>query len=244
MFANSYRSFQHLIFSPYPWVQRATLALLIAGGALVIALFIGVTDPVIALAVAVALIGGALILADTHWGFVALAGVAFVLPFASLPFSIGFKPTFLDAALGALFFVWLFKLVIGQQRDFIVSPIGLLVALFMLMAIFSFANGLTHSPATSFLLRRFAEIILGIMLLVPRFQTAARSAARGVRERPVRRSPWSSMLFLRQPPSGCSIGWRASITRLATMPCAGSKTTPPAQCAPSARQLTPTCWGA
>lgn len=164
MFAHSYRSFQHLIFSPYPWVQRATLALLIAVGALVIALFIGVAGPVIALAVAVALIGGALILADTHWGFVALAGVAFVLPFASLPFSIGFKPTFLDAALGALFFVWLFKLVIGQQRDFIASPIGLLVALFMLMAIFSFANGLTHSPANSFLLRRFAEIILGISL--------------------------------------------------------------------------------
>lgn len=164
MFANSYRSFQHLIFSPQPWVQRATLALLIAGGALAIALFIGVAGPVIALALAVALIGGVLILADTHWGFVALAGVAFVLPFASLPFSIGFKPTFLDAALGALFFVWLFKLVIGQQRDFIASPIGLLVALFMLMAVFSFANGLTHSPANSFLLRRFTEIILGISL--------------------------------------------------------------------------------
>jgi Zn-dependent protease with chaperone function len=65
-----------------------------------------------------------LILNDTHWGFVALCGVVFVLPFASLPFSIGFKPTFLDLALGALFFVWLFKLVIGQQREFVASPLG------------------------------------------------------------------------------------------------------------------------
>ena len=36
---------------------------------------------------AVALIGGVLILNDTHWGFVALCGVVFLLPFASLPFS-------------------------------------------------------------------------------------------------------------------------------------------------------------
>ncbi|MDQ3249620.1 MAG: O-antigen ligase family protein, partial [Chloroflexota bacterium] len=102
--------------------------------------------------------------ADTHWGFVALVGVVFLIPFASLPFSIGFKPTFLDAALGALFFVWFFKLIIGQEREFIASPLGLLVGLFMLMAIFSFANGLTHSSANSFLLRRFAEILIGISL--------------------------------------------------------------------------------
>ncbi len=86
------------------------------------------------------------------------------MPFASLPFSIGFKPTFLDLALGALFFVWLFKLVIGQQDEFIASPIGLLVALFMLLAVFSFALGLTHSPANTFLLRRFMEILIGVAL--------------------------------------------------------------------------------
>ena len=103
-------------------------------------------------------------LLDTHWGFVALAGVLYGLPFASLPFSIGFKPTFLDVAMGALFFVWLFKLVIGQEREFNPSPIGGLVGLFMLMALFSFANGLSHSSASSFLLRRFVEIMLGISL--------------------------------------------------------------------------------
>ncbi|MGL4650734.1 MAG: O-antigen ligase family protein, partial [Caldilineaceae bacterium] len=101
---------------------------------------------------------------DTRWGFVALAGVAFVLPFATLPVDIGFKPSFLDAALGALYFVWLFKLVVGRERTFIGSPIGVLVALFLLMAVFSFANGLVHSPANTFLLRRFAEIVLGISL--------------------------------------------------------------------------------
>ena len=85
-------------------------------------------------------------------------------PLPACPSSIGFKPTFLDVALAALVFVWVFKLVIGQERQLIASPIGLLVALFMLMALFSFANGLSHSAANTFLLRRFAEILLGIGL--------------------------------------------------------------------------------
>jgi hypothetical protein len=155
---------QRLLYAPDPRARVAVLAGLLVAGALLIALFIGVAGPLLALAAAVALVGGALILADTHWGFVALAGVALGLPFASLPFSIGFKPTFLDLALAALFFVWLFKLVIGQERDFRASPLGLPVALFMLLALFSFAYGLTHSPANAFLLRRFAEILLGIAL--------------------------------------------------------------------------------
>ena len=164
MLNSTYRSAQNLIFSHNPLVRRATLGLLLASGALLIALFIGIVGPLLALAAAIAVVGLALILDDTHWGFVALAGVIFVLPFATLPFSIGFKPTFLDVALGALFFVWVFKLVTGQQEDFIASPLGLGVGLFMLMMVFSFANGLTHSAANSFFIRRFMELLLGISL--------------------------------------------------------------------------------
>ena len=155
---------RRLVYAPGGVTRQTVLGGLLVAGALIIALFIGVAGPLLALAAAVALVGGALILADTHWGFVALVAVAMGLPFASLPFSIGFKPTFLDVALGALFFVWLLKLVIGQEREFLASPLGLPVAIFMLLALFSFAYGLTHSPANSFLLRRFAEILLGIGL--------------------------------------------------------------------------------
>lgn len=155
---------QNLFLSPNPLVRHTSLFLILLLGAMTIALYIGILGPMIGLATAVALIGGTMILLDTHWGFVALVGVLFVLPFATLPFSVGFKPTFLDLALGALFFVWLFKLITGQERHFIASPLGLLVGLFMVMAIFSFAYGLTHSSANSFLLRRFAEILIGIGL--------------------------------------------------------------------------------
>lgn len=161
---STYRSAQNVLFSSNQAVRWLALGGLLAAGVLLIALFVGVAGPLAALAAAAALIAGVLILADTHWGFVALCGVVFVLPFASLPFSIGFKPTFLDLALGALFFVWFLKLVIGRQRDFIASPLGIPVALFMLLAVFSFALGLVHSPANMFLLRRFLEILLGISL--------------------------------------------------------------------------------
>jgi polysaccharide biosynthesis protein PslJ len=164
MVNGSFQRVQNLFFADRRGVRWLAVAGALLLGAASIALFVGVAGPLLALVVAAALIATVLILADTHWGFVALCAVVFLVPFASLPFSIGFKPTFLDAALGALFFVWLLKLVIGQQREFIASPLGILVGIFMLLAVFSFASGLTHSPANMFLLRRFLEILIGISL--------------------------------------------------------------------------------
>lgn len=160
----SLEQLQRWALSPNPLVRRMVVWSALVVGALAITLLVGVAGPLAALALGVALVGGALILADTHWGFVALAAVLFGLPFASLPFSIGFKPTFLDLALGALFFVWVFKLAIGKERRFIASPVGGFVAAFMALAVFSFALGLVHSPANQFIVRRFAEILLGIAL--------------------------------------------------------------------------------
>mgnify|MGYP005844970189 CR=1 FL=1 len=161
---NAVEQVQQLVLSPNRSVRRATQLAAIGLGVLAITLVIGVGGPLIALALGVALVAGVLILADTHWGFVALVAVAYGLPFASLPFSIGFKPTFLDVALAALVFVWMFKLAIGQERQFLASPIGPAVGLFMALAVFSFALGLTHSSASTFLVRRFVEILLGISL--------------------------------------------------------------------------------
>lgn len=180
MIQTAYAYFAETVLSTRPLVRRGAIGLLLAAGALFIALLIGITGPLLALVMAAAIVAGTLILMDTHWGYVALVGVVFVLPFASLPFRLGFKPTFLDAALGALAFVWALKLVAGipalspspsarsatsfQGRQFQISPIGLLVALFMLMAMFSFIYGMSHSRPTSTIIRRFGEILLGIGL--------------------------------------------------------------------------------
>ncbi len=207
MIQTAYAYFAESVLSTQPLVRRSAISLLLVAGVSLIALLVGIAGPLIALALAVAIVSATLILMDTHWGYVALVGVAFVLPFASLPFRLGFKPTFLDAALGALVFVWILKLVTsrnvsalhlphiartlrrgplaqsastlnplsGQNRQsrllraethstFIISPIGLLVGLFMLIAVFSFVYGMTHSRPTSTIIRRFGEILLGIGL--------------------------------------------------------------------------------
>ena len=121
MIQTTYAYFAETVLSTTPLVRRGALGLLLAAGALMIALLIGITGPLIALVLALAVVGATLILMDTHWGYVALVGVVFVLPFASLPFRLGFKPTFLDAALGALVFVWALKLVAGRPA-FTLSP--------------------------------------------------------------------------------------------------------------------------
>lgn len=164
MIEGAYQTVQRFAFSPSPAVRTGMLFSVMALGAMFLALFIGMAGPLLALAAGLAIVAAAMMVVDSQWGFVALVGVVFVLPFASLPFSIGFKPTFLDLALGALFFVWITKIAVGSERGFIASPIGALVALFMLLALFSFVFGLTHSRATTYAVRRFAEILLGIAI--------------------------------------------------------------------------------
>ncbi len=164
MITSAYESLQEWAFSPSRLVRVGVILAAAALGAVFIALFIGIAGPLLALALGVAVIAAAFIIVDSHWGFVGLAGVAFVLPFASMPFSIGFKPTFLDFALAALLFVWVTKIAIGCEQSFTASSMGALVALFMLMALFSFVYGLSHSSVSTYAVRRFAEILLGISL--------------------------------------------------------------------------------
>ena len=91
-------------------------------------------------------------------------GVVCLLPFASFPFDIGFTPTFLDAALGALFLIWLLQIVTGSQRDFVGTSVGSPVAVFMLFALGAFVFGLGHAPLTSYDLRHFGELLLSVAL--------------------------------------------------------------------------------
>jgi len=117
--------------------------------------------PVGGIAVMAAGVGAVLMLRDIRWGLFALLGVVCLLPFASLPFSIGFTPTFLDLVFGALYAVWGVRLITRRQDDFIVSPVGWYVLIFCALALFSFVLGLSHAHPTSNDLRTFAEVLLG-----------------------------------------------------------------------------------
>jgi polysaccharide biosynthesis protein PslJ len=154
--------FESILFSPDRRVAAAAHITLFLLTGLIAALAVALLGPLYAPAVFIASIGGLLMLRDIRWGLVALFAVIGFLPFAALPFKIGFTPTFLDVALFAVFFVWVLRVATRRDRSLTGSALGPLVLLFLMMAFFSFANGLRYSRPTMTVIRNFAELALGI----------------------------------------------------------------------------------
>ena len=103
-------------------------------------------------------------LRDIEVAYWVVIGVVCLLPFASFPFDVGFTPTFLDAAVGALFIIWALQVATGAQRKFVGTTLGGPVVVFMLLAVGSFVAGFAHAPLTAYILRHFAEILLSVLL--------------------------------------------------------------------------------
>ncbi len=139
----------------------AVIALCMAAG-LVAGAYVALLSPVYAAAGGVAIVGGLLILRNTQWGFVVLFSVICLLPFGALPFKIGFTPTFLDLSLLAIYFVWAVRIATGRTGEFVATPLGLPIVVFLLLACASFIAGLGHAYLDQYVLRHFVEILLSI----------------------------------------------------------------------------------
>jgi hypothetical protein len=135
----------------------------VIAGTLTGALF-GVLGPVLALGAVGVLVVGMLMLRSTDWGLFALVGLICLLPYAAMPIEIGFRPTFIDAVLLALFGVWFVRLVTGTERTFETSALGVPIFAFLLWALITFIAGLSHAPLNVTVLRRFAEVLLAVSL--------------------------------------------------------------------------------
>ncbi|MCC7353885.1 MAG: O-antigen ligase family protein [Anaerolineae bacterium] len=155
---------QSLVLHPDRRIGALTVAALCATAALVVGVYTALLGPLFAFAGAVGLAAGLLMLRSLRWGFAVFIGIAMLLPFATLPFKIGVTPTFLDLALVAIYLVWAMRIVTGRQRRLAGSSLGLFVMAFLAMALFAFAAGMSHANPTSTTLRRFAEIVLSILL--------------------------------------------------------------------------------
>ncbi len=158
------RRLQQLIFHPDARIAHGMLVALLLLAALVVALVVAVAGPVYAVGAGLGLLAGYLALRSPRWGLVFVILVATLLPFATFPFRLGFKPTFLDAALAAFVLVWVVSLVTGRERRFTGSPMGLPVAIFLFLALFAFALGAANARPSVTTIRRFAEIIGGVLL--------------------------------------------------------------------------------
>ncbi len=155
---------QFLLFNPDRRVAAASLAGLLLVVALLAASAVAVLGPLLAMAAGLGAVAAYLALRSPRWGLTFVILVACLLPFAAFPFRLGFKPTFLDAALAAFIFVWAAGLLTGRERRFVGSPMGLAVAVFLILALFAFALGAANARPSVTTIRRFAEIALGILL--------------------------------------------------------------------------------
>ena len=164
MVSNLITRYQRLIFNPDRRVAQAALVTTLLLAALAVALLVAVAGPVYAIGAGLGLAAGYLALRSPRWGLVFVILVATLLPFATFPIRIGFKPTFLDAALAAFVLVWGVSLVTGRERRFTGSPMGLPVAVFLFLALFAFALGAANARPSVTTIRRFAEIIGGVLL--------------------------------------------------------------------------------
>jgi len=150
--------------SRHRWLSALATLVLCAALALAVGYLLAEFGPLIAGAGLVALFLGLWMLRDIEVAYWAVIGIVCLLPFASFPFDIGFTPTFLDAALGALFLVWVLQVATGDQEVFVGTPLGLPIAVFALLAVGAFVFGLAHAPLEPYDLRHFAEILLSVAL--------------------------------------------------------------------------------
>jgi polysaccharide biosynthesis protein PslJ len=154
---------EFILFSPDRRVAALGTAVLLFLGALAAALLIGIAGPLYGLAAFLVVVGGLLILRSTRWGFVALFAVIGMLPFAALPFKLGFTPTFLDVALLALYVVWVIRVATRREPNLVGTALGIPLLIFFFLAVFAFANGLRVSTPTMTTIRNFAELAIGIL---------------------------------------------------------------------------------
>ena len=154
--------------SRYRWLSALAAIVLCAVLAIGVGFLLSEVGPLLAGAGVVALFLGIWMLQDIEVAYVSVIGVVCLLPFASFPFDLGFTPTFLDAALGILFLVWLLQIAGGTDDNPVTTPLGGPVLAFILVAVGAFVFGLRHVPlALGFLqtyLRRFAEMMLSVAL--------------------------------------------------------------------------------
>lgn len=138
------------------------LAIGILGGLL--GLLLAAAGPVIAAGAVIGLLVGLYILTDLSAALYGLIAVMALLPFGTLPFKVVITPTLLDVAAGAFVLVYLFQWMTGRRDRLHLTPVHLLILIYILWLLLSFALGLRYAPPTPNKMRQFAETLLSISL--------------------------------------------------------------------------------
>ncbi len=151
-----------LVFSRHRWLLLVPALLLVVALGVGGGWLIAELGPLPVAVLVAGLVYAVWVLYDLDVAYVGVITVIALLPFASLPFRFGFTPTFLNLTLFFLFGAWLLTYLLGEEQRLITTPVGGAVLAFALLAIVAFVAGLSHGTLNSYLLRHFAEILLGI----------------------------------------------------------------------------------
>lgn len=156
----------------YDWVtrlDRRALAALIGMGlggiAGIIALLIATIGPVFTVGGILGGLIGLYILTDIRAALYGIVAIMALLPFGTLPFSIGFTPTLIDVMMGAFLLIYLLGWMTGQRREFRITPVHIPLALYILWILAAFALGLRYAEPTTQIIRQFAEMLLVFLLV-------------------------------------------------------------------------------
>ncbi|MFN8531686.1 MAG: O-antigen ligase family protein [Anaerolineae bacterium] len=150
-------------------IDRRWYALIVGAGIGVIGglvgLLIAATDPLVAAGVIFGGLIGLYIMTSLEAALYGIIAVMALFPFGTLPFKIGFTPTFMDAAMLAFLVVYLASWVTGKRTvEFKLTPVHPLIALYMAWLILAFMLGLQYGMPTSTIARQFAETLLSISM--------------------------------------------------------------------------------
>ncbi|MFC1465619.1 MAG: O-antigen ligase family protein [Candidatus Brachytrichaceae bacterium NZ_4S206] len=122
-------------------------------------------NPLVLIGVVVAVPVGLWLISGVSRAMFALVAVIGLLPRFALPARLGFTPTFLDLVLVGLVIAWALH-QLGVQRDLPLrrTQISVPVLLLVLIALATFIVGLPNGALTPLVLRRFAELVLSLLM--------------------------------------------------------------------------------
>lgn len=141
------------------------MGLLIGIGGAGLALALVVVGPLYTAAAVVGGLAALYVATSIQAALYGIVATMTLLPFGTLPFSIGFTPTLIDVMITAFLLIYVFQWMIGQRREFRTTPVHGLLVIYVLWMVACFALGLRYAAPTSLILRQFAETLL-ILLLV------------------------------------------------------------------------------
>ena len=153
----------HLLSNQRRYSLLVGVSIGVVGGLL--AILVVTLGPVITLGLILGLTVGLYILTDLYGAFYAVIFVLMLIPFGTLPFDLGFTPTLLDSSIGGFLLVYLVQWMTGKRYGLQLTPVHILVFIYFIWLLLSFALGLRYAPFTVTIIRQFTQTLLSIGLV-------------------------------------------------------------------------------